>query len=165
MSEPVYQFKAGTRLSNCDPQQIGAELDRVRSESGDGFSPAAVVEVARDESSALHPAVFNCDPVEAAERYWENQAAYVIRHVVVVYEDGDHNRRQTNAFVSITERETQEVRYLPVWTAMADEDYRAQIVGQALDAVLQWRHKYAEYKEFARVFAAVDSTAKRIRAA
>jgi len=162
----VYSFKRSSRLpATLDAQSIGEELAQIREDAGAGFSPRSVVEAARDEDSALYPAIFDCTDEEAAERHWEERASFIVRMVVVAYEDDANAPRQTNAFVSVIEHETQEPRYLPVFVAMSDEDYRRQIVDQCLDSLLQVRHKYAEYKEFARVFAAIDKTASKIRAA
>jgi hypothetical protein len=165
MSGMVYSFKGASQLpKSLNAQSIGEELERVREESGEGFSPRAVVEAARDEGSALHPAVFDCTEAEAAEKHWEERASYIVRMIVVTYEDDANVPKRTNAFVSVIEHETLEPRYLPVFVALADEDYRQQMVEQALGVFVQARHKYAEYKEFARVFAAIDETVAEMSA-
>lgn len=156
----IYKPRTGAHLpAGVDYQSIGETIARLREDAGGGFTPALVVEEARAEDSPLHRAGFTWDAEAGYQKNLENEARYLIRSIVVVYEDESRVQHEARAFVSVTERETEEDRYMSFVTAMADEEYRAQIVARALDEAMSWRRKYEDVKEFARIFAAIDRTA------
>lgn len=145
-----------------DYQVVGERLEHLRETLGAGFAPSRVVEDARPEDSPLHEAGFTWDATEAHQKLLEQEAAYLVRNVISIDTGPDGVERTTRAFVSIVERESQERRYLPIVTALSDDEYREQILHTALKEALSWRRKYDELREFARIFEAIDRTAKRI---
>lgn len=160
----VYRFAVGAHLPRgLDPQTVGDRLTQLRDDLGAGFRPAAVVEDAAAESSPLHPA-FTWDDGEAARKRREDEARYLIRHVVVVREAaGETPAREVRAFVSVVERVSESDRYMPVVQAMSDDEYRDQIVDRALREAVAWRHRYEDIREFSRIFTAIDRTAEQRR--
>lgn len=147
---------------NLDYQVVGEALAEVRNHVGQGFTPALVVEAATPLDSPLHDAGFTWDDTEAARKQREQEAAYLIRGIVVVYEDEQEVEHTSRAFVNIIERDSEESRYLPLVTALSDEDYREQYLQHALTDFLALRRKYEELRELARIFDAIDKTTKRI---
>ena len=77
----AYRFKQDKGFG-VSAQVAGAELDRIARARGH-LSSHAVVEEARPVDAALHPA-FEWDDTSAGERYRVQQAATLIRAVVVV---------------------------------------------------------------------------------
>lgn len=162
----VYRFAVGAHLpKGLDAQTVGDRLAQLRDDLGAGFRPGAVVSDAESALSPLHPA-FTWDDGEAARKRREDEARYLIRHVVVVREaeTPDQQPREVRAFVSVVERVSEQDRYMPVVQAMSDDEYRDQIVDRALREAIAWRHRYEDIKEFSRIFAAIDRTAQQRRA-
>lgn len=154
----IFKFGAGAHLpGTMDPQAVGERLTRLRTDLGDGFTPGAVVDDARPTDSPMH-AAFTWDDTEAARKRREDEARYLIRHVYVVRED-DEDKPPVRAFVSVTERESDEDRYIPLVTALSDADYRDQLLSDALRYFISGRQRYAEFTELARIFTAIDRTA------
>jgi len=63
-----------------------AELESLRHESGGKLKPAAVVENAKNEGSPLHP-FFTWDDSEAAHQHRLDQARKLIKNVIVTKSD------------------------------------------------------------------------------
>lgn len=159
----IYKFAGGAHLpKDMDPQAVGERLAHLRSDLGSGFRPAAVVDDASDPSSPLHRA-FTWDDGEAARKRREDEARYLIRHVVVIREPvkPTEHPQEVRAFVSVIERESEEGRYMPVVQAMSDADYRDQLLSSALSYFISGRKRYAEFHELARIFAAIDREEQR----
>ena len=160
----VYRFKDAAHLNpKLDAQAVGDRIAELRESEGAGFTPETVVRDARSKRSPLHLA-FTWDDAAAAEQYRLQEAGYLIRNVVTIVtaEHGDHEVR---AFVPVTVRDVEERRYIPLFTAMNDEDYRRQILATALGEMLALRRKYQDLEEFSRIFKAIDQTAKQLKAA
>jgi len=162
----VYRFKDAAHLpKGLRPQDVGERLASIRESEGVGFTPESVLADAVSEASPLHPAFTWDDAQAAAERRLE-QAAYLIRSVTIVYRDEARDEeREVRAFFPVTVRDAEEGRYLPIYTAMSDDDYRRQVLERGLGDLLALRRKYQDIQEFARIFAAIDKVAKVIRAA
>lgn len=158
----VYQWKPGTRLS-ADPQAVGERLEVLQARHGDALTAEQVVEDARDESSPLHPC-FEWDDTVAAEEYRKEQARYLLRALIVVSEPEEEGAaegrpapegRAHRAYVVV--REEDDDRYVPTVRAMSDEELRNQVLAQALAELRAVQRKYAELRELARVFEAIDA--------
>lgn len=81
----IYTFKASSRVTGVDPQVVGEELERIRSDYGI-LQTKTVVDEARPETAPLHPA-FEWDDEVAAEHYREHQARSLIKSVLVINPD------------------------------------------------------------------------------
>lgn len=82
----AFAFVPGSTFHG-DADEVAAELDRLRRTGG--LTPKAVVVAARPKRSVLHKHVFHVDQDTAAERYYEQRAAGLIRAVVKCDEHGD----------------------------------------------------------------------------
>ena len=163
MSEIVYRFHESARLSpELDPQVVGERLASLR-QNGHGFTPEAIVDDARPESSPLHLA-FTWDDVVAAERQRLAEAGYLIRHVVtIVHDDERDETRQVRAFIPVEMADIEDdLRYVSMEVAMTNPDYRAQVLGRALGEMIAFRRKYQDFEELARIFKAIDAAAKKL---
>jgi hypothetical protein len=150
-----FGFAAGYHLPGLDPDTVGERLSTLRADLGSGFTKAAVVADAKDNPEPYGD-YFVWDDAKAGAKYREEQAGYLIRAVVVHRDEED--KPPVRAFVSVVERESEKDRYLPLVTAMSDEDYRDQMLSDALRYFISGRRRYAEYQGLARIFAAIDAT-------
>lgn len=83
LREEAKQYKfAGNKGFGVSAQVAGSELDRIHAKYGHVKS-TVVVDEARPEDSALHPA-FEWNDYTAAERYRRHQASTLVRAVIVV---------------------------------------------------------------------------------
>lgn len=152
----VYEWKAGCVLQ-LDPQAVGTVLEDIERRDG-RVTPEAVVDEARKPSSVLHPA-FEWDDRVAAEQYRLQQARYILRHIVV-REVAPEAPMPVRAFVvADTQDNDDEERgrgYVHIRTAMSDPALRDAVLAKALAELNQWRQRYANLSELAKVFAALD---------
>lgn len=162
----VYRFKNAAHLpKGLKPQEVGERLASIRESEGVGFTSESVLADAVSETSPLHPA-FTWDDTEASRLRRLDEARVLIRSITIVYlDEARDEEREIRAFFPVTVRDVDEGRYLPIYTAMSDDDYRQQVLERGLADLLALRRKYQDIAEFARIFAAIDKVAKVIRAA
>ncbi len=146
-------------MPNCiytdeQAQEIGDGIEVIRHFHGGEVTPPQLVEFAEKRSSKLHK-YFEWDDETAAKKHRLEQARYMLR-VVCVLVDTTSGPQETRAFVSIKSHEDNKRKYTNVAEAIADEDYREQIIADAVKMLTTWRNKYAQYKEFRAVVNAVD---------
>lgn len=154
----VYRFKEQATTRGLDPNVVGHELERLRARP-DGLTPTTLVESARSTRSPLH-GYFSWDLTaeEALQRALEHEASVLIRSIVVVATDDETGTTQTApAFVSVVIAE--ERAYIPMVEALSDDQYRAQVLSEALSAFQALRRRYGQMKELARLFEVVDEVA------
>lgn len=158
-TKTVYRFRQATAVkASLDPQAVGEELARIREVTGAGFTPAAIVEQARPETSPLHNAFsWGLTAEQALQRVLENEARYLIRHVVIYREE--MAEPYSPAFFSVAIDRYESNEYLPLYEVLSDEAYRAQLVAEALKALRQWRARYHDLDELRSVFRAIDRVA------
>lgn len=122
------------------------ELAKLAEEAGH-LTPEAVVERARDPSSALHP-MLTWDDSEAGEQYRLLQARGLIRRVVVHIErPADNEPVKIRAFVNVERGSTE---YVPVAVVKSDEAATASVIHHLLAdlrSVQQRLSRYADYLE------------------
>jgi hypothetical protein len=165
----VFKFSAGARLpKGCDPQAIGERLQRLGGKGG--YTPAQLVEDARDAGSPLHPAfgeLWDLTPDEALQHVLEERASYISRHVRIVTErqtdTGERVFEQRPAIFSVVERTADARRYIPVVTAMSDADYREQVLEEAYRYFWAGRERYKHIAELSRLFKVIDEVVTQRR--
>jgi hypothetical protein len=165
----AYAFKrAAGAAKKLKAEEVGPILERLAKRDG-GLRPAAVVDEARPADNPMH-SYFEWDDSAAGERYREQQAAYLIRAVVVVEES---EPEEVRAFVHIEDPDEQQERvedsavvrvgsYQPIDVAMADPSMRDQVLRRALIDLRAWERKYQQLDELRDVFAAADRTMKQL---
>lgn len=178
----TYRWAPGTAL-RLTAQTVGEELETLREQYDGVLTPQAIVTSARPDGSPLHDA-FTWDDSEAARRWREEQARYMTRHLLIVYQKDDQEhtvRAYTNvtikaerqpelalqtgqtrrlAFSVPTEDDGDEDRlrgYVHIADAMANADLRRQILERALQEIASWRRRYAEYDVFGQLFNEIDN--------
>ncbi len=153
MSE--YRWKRQV-AAGLDAQAVGDHLEQIRHKRKGILTPQAVVKDAKRKRSPLH-SCFEWDDTDAAVKYREDQARYLLRNVVVVFDGGTENQKTARAFVTIVTDDT--LHYTSLVYAMSQEELRQQIVQRAWKELGEWRERYDEYDELAAVFTAMDKKA------
>jgi hypothetical protein len=150
----VYQWKQNR--FPVEAQKAGEELERIKEAYG-GIVPKAIVDESRTEDAVLHEC-FDWNDETAAEAYREVQAREIIRNVVVVKTTNEEGQKNitVRAFVPVSTEEEQPKKYITIDEAMADDEFRQQIVEQALKELVSFKAKYGHLKELSEVFTAID---------
>lgn len=130
----------------------GMEFERIEREHGE-VSAEVVLDEARPEDAVLHNE-FEWDNLKAAEKFRLNQAKSMIRALIVSSEDT--NNRPMRAFVDTTP-DTKKASYISIGTAIRDEELRKVVLGNAMREMQIFKAKYSNYKELAKVMAAMDA--------
>ena len=147
----VYQWKTGSRHKVS--AAVAAEvMDRLAEE--DRLNAQELVEESRPEDAPLH-SEFEWDDSVAAEKYREEQAGALIRHLVVRIEANDQEYPTRQYFMIQPEAKI----YEPIQVILKDEDKTDLLLEQAKRELLAFKAKYACLKELAEVIKAIDSVA------
>lgn len=135
-------------------EEIAARVNELQSLSKGGLlKPEAVVNHARDPSSALH-ACFEWDDTVAAHQHRLWQARQLIVRVTVVPAKG---REPVQAFVSLSDdRQDEGGGYRATVSVMSDPARRAQLLAEAMADLDRLRAKYRGLEELAAVFQAAE---------
>jgi hypothetical protein len=131
---------------------------KVLARKGRGLlTPAAVVDAARNQDSALHNS-FTWDDGQAAHAYRLEQARTLLQ-VTVEYLPAVN--RSVRVFVSLApDRQKEEGGYRSIVHVLADKDNRAQLLADALAELTYFRAKYGMLKELAGVWREVSKLVK-----
>lgn len=154
----VYQFKKAAHFkAGFDRGAAALRLASILERDG-YLDTEAIIEDGTNPSSPLFPQ-FDISPDEAQQQAWERAAEYLRIQFVVIEVTGDTAREVRAVFPVFTRESPDERRYIPTFDALGDDDYRQQVLDQALRDLISLRRKYADLKELARIFAAIDKTA------
>lgn len=135
-------------LWKADAEAVYKEITAL----GDSFSPADIVEAARDESSELHKCFEWRDEV-AAEKYREHQARMIITQLVVRTETSDNTPVSVRVISSANEVNT----YVPTKMLIkSDSDY-ADLLARAKRELQTFQQKYSTLSELQEIFTAIDA--------
>lgn len=143
-----------------DAQAIGEHIEELATQTG-SVTPATLVEDARNPKSPLYPN-FEWDDTAAAESWRGHTARNLIGSLVVVKVNETQVTGTVRAFVSVRDGDSKGV-YAPIVTVMGDAEMRKQVLERARQELHQWRNRYADLSEFAKVFRAVDELLPMLR--
>lgn len=130
-----------------------AEMMLLKSQHGELVPAEAVVDYARDESTALH-AYFDWDDTEAARKWRLEQARAVIRMTVEVI---SNDLPPVRAFVSLTTDRLNGGGYRSTRDVLADDRLREVMLQDALSEFKLFRKKYDGLKDLQRLWDAADA--------
>ena len=150
-------YKYAGRTWNVSAQKAGEQLEIIERRDG-SITPQAVVDAARPEGSVLHN-LFEWNDEKAAEKYRLSQASTFIRCIVKTSEDETAKYSTYRAFVNINptgDRQNIAGTYVNIQTALSDPESRDVVLSNAKHEMQTFRRKYAELKELASVFSAID---------
>lgn len=152
-----YAWRPGSRVS-IDAEKAGREMEAVRRENGGALTPDALLERARSANSAVH-AHFEWDDGRAAHQHRLSQAGDLIRSITIdVSRSNVEPAKPIRAFISV--ERAGERSYTSTVHALSDADLRKQVLDRAWADLEAWRNRHAELTEFARIFSAIDTTAR-----
>lgn len=154
----------GRKISKASANEVSAEFDRIRAKRGGRLTPQAVVNAARHKASPLHR-YFEWSDRLAGEKHRLSQASELIRSVrVTIRADPNDKPRTIRALVSVVTPRGRE--YVPAVEAMTAEEFRDQMLADALRELHAFRSKYRQLSALAVVFAAIEKVQRpRKRAA
>lgn len=127
---------------------------------GETVRPSDVVELARDENTALHN-LFTWDDSVAAERYREHEAGCILRNIVIVNKDKTEDDKDkvivVRAIMSTNER-TKE--YTTVQRIVTNKDSYTRLLAAAMAELTAFKKKYETLSgDLEVVFDAIDEIA------
>ena len=132
----------------------GKELGRIEAERG-CVNPQLVLDESREESSPLHKC-FEWNDGIAAEKYRLNQAGLIIRNLVVVLDECEH-QEPVRAYVNIQkEAPAQTGEFINIVSAMQHTETREVVMANALRELQEFKKKYKSLNELFGVFAEID---------
>lgn len=144
---------------SIDAQIAGEELERIS--SAHSLTPETIVKESRSKKAVLHN-MFEWDDKRAGERWREQQAADLLRNIVVVIAKEEENKVEyTRAFVNII-REEDRV-YLPLVTVISNEDYHNQYIEQAFKDMEAFKKKYQGVLELKERFWILDQFIRDVK--
>ena len=135
-------------LYKADAEAVYKEITAL----GDSFSPADIVEAARNESSELHKC-FEWDDSIAAEKYREHQARLVITQLVVRTETTDN----TPVSVRVISSANVVNSYMPTKMLIRSEPEYADLLERAKRELRAFQQKYITVVELQDIFAMIDT--------
>lgn len=140
--------------------RIVSELKKLAEKHGGFLTADEVVDAARPKTSPLHSR-FQWDNTKAAEEYRRWQARHLLR-VLVSCEIKDEE--PVNVFVSLSpDRKKGGGGYRTLTSVLSDEEYRVQLLIDALSELELFRKKYIRLKELAEIFSAEKRIRKRVK--
>ena len=153
MSATVYKWKPGSRLK-INAKVAGQELERIRTLHNGRLTADDVLKEAKTKSSPLH-AAFEWSDSKAAQQFRLQQAQYLIRSIeITVVQPKNKPSSNVRAFVSVTRDKDRS--YTSIGHAMSEAELREQVIAQAWKELQDWRRRYENLSEFAKVVAAID---------
>ncbi len=148
----AYKWTPGSRLSG-DADTVGEQLEKIRKVHHERLEAVDVVNAASDDRESALGQLFEWNLKKAARKHWVEQARYIIRSIVVVMTDPQFDR-PIRAFVQIEKDDAS--YYTSIAHVMSKADMREQLLERVLKEMQEWAKRYADFKELAGVFEAID---------
>jgi hypothetical protein len=138
-------------------QVVGETVEKLAAMNGGVCPPAALVDEARSEDSPLHP-LFQWDDSQAADLYRRQQARRVINSIRIAPMDDDGEDVSLPAFVSVVKIDEDGASrgYKSILAVVEEPDELAQVLAEAVQSLKSIRRRYANLKQLAPVFRAID---------
>lgn len=157
----VYNWKV-ERLFPVDAQVAGDYLSDLQKQKG-VLTPSIIVDESVDKSATLHNC-FEWDDSRAAVKHRETQAKTLLGNLVVVKQIENKSQvKDVNirAFVNIQNKQRTSVNakkscYIGIDEALSKEEYRKQVLDDALAELKSFQKKYSDLTELAAVFEAIE---------
>jgi thioredoxin reductase len=145
----VFNYKPQARIKAS--AQIAGEVCQQLEMTG-GLTPKRLLEASRDENTPLHEE-FEWDDAIAAESYREQQAAYIIRNIVI--QTTSEEKKPVRAFFNVANDDAREYRSLDV--IINTPTLRDRLFESAKNEMQSFKDKYESLCELTPVFSAIDN--------
>lgn len=139
------------------PAQTVGELCEKLQESETGLTPSSFVDASRDPESPTHSMIEWRDDV-AAEAYRIEQAANIIRSIVVIQEDTDPVEKDRGFVVTPGGKSV----YVSMQSALNNEEWKEHLLAQARKDMIAFKAKYRRIAELAAVIDEMDKITSRV---
>lgn len=149
----AYSYSYGSMSSFFkNPAEVAGAVCQKLSESKEGLTPRSLVNASRDANAPLHNE-FEWNDSVAAEKYREDQARCIIRHLIIVRTDVEEvPRHRDRSFVSTGENNT---AYVSLQTALNNETWKSNLLKAAKADAEKFIAKYRRLTELAGVIDAM----------
>ena len=152
MAAYSYSYGSLSKLFK-NPADVAGPICQQLRESEQGLTPRSLVDASRDKNAPLHNE-FEWDNTVAAEKYREQQAANIIRHLIIVRTDIQEVRKSHDrAFVSTGENNTV---YVPLNEALSNEVWKKNLLLAARRDMKIFATKYRRLTELSGIIDAID---------
>lgn len=162
-------WKRGSRISACSAEDAHQFLEDVRQKSGGVIDIDLAIKLSKPKNAPLHNAL-TWDKDEALTKIQRHEMRYAIRSIEVVRDDIETPMR---AYESITvecqpeatdeeDAEHHERVYMSVDDALADPNYRQQLLEQAAKDATAFRKRYGALTELATLISVMDEVIPQI---
>lgn len=153
---------ATKKMSESD--RVRSELQSIQNRDKDGLlRPEAVVEFAKNKSTALHKK-FEWSEAKAAIEYRLWQAREIINVFVTVLPHPEASG-PVRAWVSlVSDRVAKGGGYRSVESVLSDDEKRAQLLSQALSDFKRVQQQYRLLNELDPIFRAISAVSRRAEA-
>ncbi len=146
----IYQWKPFSCLK-ADAQAAGEQMEVL--ERTGGLTPARLLDANREAGTPLHDD-FEWNDTVAAEKFRENQASYIIRHLVVNETTTAQEPVMVRAFIGVME--DQKPVYVGLSRVLSDAELRVQMLDNAKADLMAFRNKYNSLEELSAIFTAIE---------
>lgn len=149
-----YGWANGSRIG-AEPDRVAGAFERIRAKDNGRLTVDAVVAAARNPRSVLHPLI-TWDDAQAADRWRREEAAYLIRSLIV-YVEHEQEVAAVRLYVSVHQQDDARASYTRVSIAASNQDLWTEVEQQALRSLVVFRAKYRNLSRFRSVCAAIDA--------
>ena len=132
-------------LYKADAEKVYSEMK----ELGESFSPADIVEAAKNKNSELHKC-FTWDDTAAAEKWRKQEARVLIGNLVIKVETSDEK------IVNVRVVESTSTGYAPTAIVVKSKSDYADLLARAKAELQAFKTKYSVVKELQSIFEAID---------
>lgn len=150
-------------------QSIKDVLVDIATKNGGLLRPRDVVDEARNPTNPLHT-YFEWDDTSAADEYRVLQAAYLIRRIKIKITRESEDPKAvsvtvTRAFSSLPSSRGKDGGYELTERILQVPEKRQELLQEAINALNQYRAKYAALRELVEVIEAIDNTLEQLKEA
>ena len=154
----TYKPKPGAWFGKEKAQIYGERLSELEEKNGK-ITAHVIVEDAKNINSPLHDA-FEWDDKKEAERWRIHKARRLIDCIITVVVINEKEYTMPS-YVNI-EIENDK-GYYPIEEVMKTEKGRDNLLDQAWDDLETWRERYDYFKEFVKIYKAIDETKEELK--
>ena len=151
----IYKWQG--RSYGVSAQVAGEHIETLLDEHGT-VTPPLLLADAKSKTSPIHKA-FDWNDASAAYAFRLAQARQFLNHLVAVVTTDDGKSREVRAFVNLIDDDEQQ-GYIDVNVVLGNADLRGQWINVFHRRITALRREFADVKELAGVFEAIDQSLK-----
>ncbi|MBQ3337601.1 MAG: hypothetical protein IJG80_09380 [Selenomonadaceae bacterium] len=158
-----FSWKAGTSFPVKAETAAKTIRDLQKTLGKDSVTAKELLDDSRDVNAPLHPC-FEWNDSIAAEKYRLDQARRIIGSIEVRYIGDKTPPKPIRAFLCVTPSPTrQQGEFVGIDVILSKENYRKQVLSNALIELRAFQRKYSTQEELLGVFKAIDAFADTLQ--